>query len=82
MPTPTVRRFVNAIRVAAHGAGLRLTDRATEADLVAAVARLTTTTQFNAGASQLSKAMVFDFNSTALVTEVENVAALWGRHSP
>jgi UDP:flavonoid glycosyltransferase YjiC (YdhE family) len=82
MPAPTVRRFANANRVAAHGAGLRLTDRATDVDIVAAVARLTTTPLFNAAASQLSKAMAFDLNSTALVTEVENVAALWRRHSP
>jgi hypothetical protein len=81
MPAPTVRGFANANLVAAHGAGLCLTDRATDVDIVAAAARLTTTTQFNAGASH-SKAMVFDLNSTALVTEVENVAALWRRHSP
>jgi MGT family glycosyltransferase len=71
----------NAIRVVAHGAGLCLADCATEAEIAAAVVRLTTEPQFQGAAARLSRAMASDLKSSALVTEVEEIAAPRQRRS-
>jgi MGT family glycosyltransferase len=65
----------NAARVAARGAGLSLTDDASEPDIAAAVGRLLTEQHFQAAARRLGEAMTADVASGALVAELEQIAA-------
>jgi UDP:flavonoid glycosyltransferase YjiC (YdhE family) len=65
----------NAARVEAKGAGLRLPSAAPEADITAAVNRLVKETQFRERARRLGDAVKADVEASALVSEVEAIAA-------
>jgi MGT family glycosyltransferase len=64
----------NALRVAARGAGLTLATEATEADIVAAVARLLAEPQFREAAVRLGQEMALDMASPTLASELEEIA--------
>jgi MGT family glycosyltransferase len=71
----------NAARVVARGAGLWLAARAAETEIAAAVERLITEPRFRATAARLSRAMAQDGTSSALVAELEDIAARRWRRS-
>jgi UDP:flavonoid glycosyltransferase YjiC (YdhE family) len=71
----------NAARVVARGAGLALTDSASEEEIVSAVGRLITEPQFKAAAAQLGKAIAPDVSSPVFATEMEAIATRRWRRS-
>jgi MGT family glycosyltransferase len=71
----------NAARVVARGAGLALTDTATEEEIERAVMRLLTEPHFQAAASRLGNAMVAELGSLAVVAEMEAIATRSWRRS-
>jgi UDP:flavonoid glycosyltransferase YjiC (YdhE family) len=71
----------NAIRVVARGAGLALSDGASEAEIASTIARLLGEPHFRAAAARLGKAMAADLGSFALVAEIEEIATRSWRRS-
>jgi MGT family glycosyltransferase len=71
----------NAIRVAARGAGLALSDSATEAEITSAIVRLLSEPHYKVAAARLGKAMATDLGSFALVAEMEEIATRSWRRS-
>ncbi|MEA2779235.1 MAG: hypothetical protein QOK29_779 [Rhodospirillaceae bacterium] len=70
----------NAARVVGRGAGLSVSDGATEEEIMSAVARLVTEPHFKAAAIRLGKAIAPDVTSPVLVTEMEAIAGRrWSR---
>jgi UDP:flavonoid glycosyltransferase YjiC (YdhE family) len=69
----------NAARVVARGAGLALTEDATEEQIASAVNRLVTEPQFKAAAVRLGKAVAPDMGSPVFVTEMEAIATGAGK---
>lgn len=71
----------NAARVVARGAGLSLTDDATEQDIREAIARLLTEPAFRVASRRLGEAMEKDVAAGDLVAELEQIAARSWRRS-
>jgi len=71
----------NAIRVVARGAGLALSDGATEAEIASTIVRLLGERHYQVAAAQLGKAMATDLGSFALVAEMEEMATRSWRRS-
>ena len=71
----------NAIRVVARGAGLALSDRATEAEIASTIVRLLGERHYQVAAARLGKAMATDLGSFALVAEMEEIATRSWRRS-
>jgi MGT family glycosyltransferase len=65
----------NAVRVVARGAGIALTDSATEDEITGAVKRLIAEPRFQAAAGQLGDAIASDGTSSLLVEELETIAS-------
>jgi UDP:flavonoid glycosyltransferase YjiC (YdhE family) len=66
----------NAARVEHKGAGLRLPATASEAEIASAAARLILEPRFRLAARRLGDAIAADINGTALVQEMETIAAV------
>ncbi len=64
----------NAARVVGRGAGLSLSDSATEEEIASAVGRLIAEPTFKAAAERLGKAIAPDLASPVFVTEMEAIA--------
>jgi UDP:flavonoid glycosyltransferase YjiC (YdhE family) len=71
----------NAIRVVARGAGLALSDSATEAEIASTIRQLLGEPHFRAAATRLGKAMATDLGSFAMVAEMEEIATRTWRRS-
>ena len=65
----------NAARVEAKGAGLQLSPAASETDIAAAIGRLIDEPQFKAAARRVGAAIKADIETSALVDEMEAIAA-------
>ena len=63
-----------ALRVEARGAGLTLPPEASEAEIAAALARLTKESRFALAARRLQGAMAREITSERLVEEIEEIA--------
>jgi MGT family glycosyltransferase len=71
----------NAARVVARGAGLALTDSATEVEITRAVMRLLREPHFQGAAARLGNAMAPELGSLAIVDEMEAIATRSWRRS-